>query len=152
MTEVLIAYDDSAPARAALERAMAEARARRAMLTVLAALELPVSPNEPRAYGTMGDGPVADGPYVAPPEIETMLRKAKERVDPTGIHATYVWAAGPAAEVIVEAAQARNVAAVVLGKGHHGLLGRFFGSDVAHEVESHLGRPVIAVDEGDTAD
>ncbi len=149
MTEVLVAYDDTAPARAALDTAVSEAAHRRAGLVVLAVLELPVSPNEPRAYGTMGDGPSASGPYVAPPEIEAILEAASERLASTRAHATYIWAAGPPAEVIVEAAQARDVALVVLGQGHHGMLGRFFGSDVAHEVESHLGRAVMAVEAHD---
>lgn len=145
MTEILVAYDDSAPAQAALDAAVAEARDRHAKLAVLAVLELPVAPNEPRAYGTMGDGPRAGGPYVAPPEIEAVLDAAKERLAPSGVHATYIWAPGPPAEVIVEAAEARNVALVALGQGHHGMLGRLFGSDIAHEVESHLGRPVLVV-------
>lgn len=151
MIEILVAYDDSAPAKAALDAAAAEARDRRAKLAVLAVLELPVSPNEPRAYGTMGDGPSASGPYVAPPEIEAVLDAAKQRLAPTGVHATYIWAAGPPAEVIVEASEARNVALVVLGQGHHGMLGRFFGSDIAHEVEAHLGRQVLAVEGDDSA-
>lgn len=146
MAEILVAYDDSEPARAALAAAAEESSSRGAHLTVLAVLELPLSPDEPRAYGTMGDGPRASGPYVAPPQIEATLESAREQLSELGAHAGYIWAAGPPAEVIVQAADARAVDLVVLGQGHHGMIGRLFGSDVAHEVEQHVGRPILVVE------
>jgi len=143
VAEILVAFDDTEHSRAALDLAARTAHERRAHLTVLSVLDLPLDPNAPRAYGTAGDGPAAHGPYAIPDRIAEVLAEARRRLTPLGATATYVWAAGPPAEIIVETAQARRADAIVLGQGHHGLLGTLFGTDVAREVEEHAGCEVL---------
>ena len=40
----------------------------------------------------------------------------------------------------------RRATAIVVGRHHHGMLGRLFGSDVAADVERDADRAVIVVD------
>ena len=47
---------------------------------------------------------------------------------------------------LTDAIPAGRTAAIVLGKGHHGRLGRWLGTDVAQEVERSTDCPVIVVD------
>ena len=53
----------------ALERAEAEAREHHARLIVLAVLEMPLDPRDPRQFGTDGDGTPITGGFTPPPDI-----------------------------------------------------------------------------------
>jgi nucleotide-binding universal stress UspA family protein len=143
---VLVGYDDSEPARHALDRALAEARERSARLVVVSVLELPLDPNAPRNFGTLGDGPAARAGAGLPSRLEPVIAHAEERIGAEGVPADLLWAAGNPAEVIVELAQERHVSLVVLGAHHHGLFGRLLGTDVAEEVERRAGADVLVVD------
>ena len=55
MSGVLVGFDDSAAARRALERGIAEARARSTRLVVLSVFEVPLDPQVDRFYGTLDD-------------------------------------------------------------------------------------------------
>jgi nucleotide-binding universal stress UspA family protein len=48
--------------------------------------------------------------------------------------------------VIAEVARERGASLVVVGAHHHGFLSRLAGSDVAAEVERHVGANVLVVD------
>lgn len=143
---ILVGYDDSDSSRRALDRAVEEARSRHARLLVLAVLELPIDPNAPRAFGTMGDGAPVSGPYPEPPEITDVLDAARAHLDGTGVPAEYHWAPGEPAGLILSVAAERKVDLVVVGHHHHGFLSRMFGGDVAAEVQRHSGSEVIVVD------
>jgi nucleotide-binding universal stress UspA family protein len=143
---IVVGYDDGAPAQHALERALEEAKERNAHLVVVSVLELPLDPSAPRNFGTLGDGPAARMPAGLPPELEPVVAHAHGRVAAAGLRADFVWAAGDAAEVLIEAAQERNASLVVLGSHHHGLFGRLLGADVAAEVKSRVGADVLVVD------
>jgi len=113
---------------------------------VLAVLELPVDPTAPRAFGTMGDGPPAGGPFPEPPEITSVLDAARARLDGSGVRAEYRWAPGDPAGLLIATAAEHDVDLVVVGAHHHGLLGRLLGGDVAAELRRHAGCEVQIVE------
>jgi nucleotide-binding universal stress UspA family protein len=146
MATIVVGYDDEEPAKRALDRALEEAKERSAHLIVVSVLELPLDPNAPRNFGTLGDGPAARMPAGLPPELEPAVAHAHDRVAAAGLRADLVWAAGSPAEVLIEVAQERNASLIVLGAHHHGLFGNLFGADVAEEVRRRSGADVLAVD------
>jgi nucleotide-binding universal stress UspA family protein len=143
---ILVGYDRSDASVRALERAAAEAREAHARLVVLAVLEMPLDPRDPRQFGTAGDGTPITGGFTAPPEITETLEDARSRLEHAGVAADYVWAPGEPARLIVDVAQERRAGAIGVGRHHHGMLGRLFGSDVAADVEREADCTVIVVD------
>lgn len=139
-------YDDSEPARRALDRAIEEARERNGELLVVMVMEMPLDPNDPRFFGTYDDGPPAATPTSLPPALEPWLQHARERIEAAGLTADYIWAAGePAAEIVYEA-ERRNAALIVVGAHHGGFFSKAFGHDTAAEVERDAPTEVLVVD------
>ena len=144
MSGVLVGFDDSAAARRALDRGIAEARARNTHLTVLSVFEVPLDPQVDRFYGTLDDIADWEGkPIAPPPELVGLLAKARDEVEAAGLRAEFMWAAGEPGNAIVEAARNARADVVVLGEHHHGFLAGLFGGDVAAAVERELGSAVI---------
>ena len=143
---VLVGFDDSPASRRALDLARDATRREHGRLIVLAVLELPVDPTGPRAFGTMGDGPPAAGPFREPPEITSVLDAARTRLEGSGARAEYRWAPGDPAALLIATAAEHDVDLVVIGEHHHGLLGRLLGGDVATEVRRHAGCEVRVVE------
>jgi nucleotide-binding universal stress UspA family protein len=141
---VLVGFDDSAAARRALDRGIAEAQAQKARLIVLSVFEVPLDPQVDRFFGTLDDISDWEGqPISPPPELVGMLARARDEVEAAGLHAEFMWAAGEPGNAIVEAARDARADTVVLGEHHHGFLAGLFGSDVAAAVERELGSAVI---------
>ncbi len=137
-------YDDSAAARRALDRAIAEAREKGARLIVLSVFEVPLDPQVERFFGTLDDIADWEGqPIAPPPELVGLLAAARDEVEAAGLEADFMWAAGEPGRAIVDAARDAKADTVVLGEHHHGFLAGLFGTDVAAEVERELGTPVI---------
>src|SRR6202007_2043833 len=84
----------------ALEHAAAQAGATHRRLVVLAVLEMPLDPRDPRQFGTAGDGTPPSGPYETPPQIAAILADARTRLEGTGVSADYVWAPGGPARLL----------------------------------------------------
>jgi nucleotide-binding universal stress UspA family protein len=143
---IVIGYDGGEPAGRALDRAIEEARSSGGQLVVLAVFELPLNPEGPQSFGTLDDSPARMIPLVEPPELEPLLAEARARVEAAGLDADYMWAAGEPAGTIVETARDRGAALIVVGRGHHGFMGRLLGSDVAKLVEHDASCEVIVVD------
>ena len=145
---IIVGYDGSEGAEAALARAIEEASEASAELVVVAVAPMPVDPgiSASGVLGPLGDMPVTMLPLVEPPEVERLLGLARDRIEAAGVAGDYVWDAGDPAEAIVREAQARGAGLVVVGKGHHSRLGRWLGTDVAAEVERAAGCPVIVVE------
>jgi nucleotide-binding universal stress UspA family protein len=141
---VLVGFDDSAAARRALERGIAEARARSVRLVVLSVFEVPLDPQVDRFFGTLDDIADWEGqPISPPPELVELLTQARDEVEAAGLKADFRWAAGEPGRAIVDAARDARADVVVLGEHHHGFLAGLLGKDVAAEVEHELGRDVI---------
>ncbi len=134
---ILIGVDDSEVAGRALDRAIAEAQANGDTLVVLAVADMPLDPEGPQNFGDLTGG-ARMIPLVEPPELEPILRGAREQVSAAGLTADYVWAAGNASEKIASAARDREARLVVLGAHHRGFFGRLLGTDVAAEVTREL--------------
>ena len=144
MSGVLVGFDDSAAARRALERGIAEARARSTRLVVLSVFEVPLDPQVDRFFGTLDDIADWEGqPIAPPPELVGLLAQAREEVEAASLAADFMWAAGEPGRAIVDAARDVKADVVVLGEHHHGFLADLFGRDVAAEVERELGSAVI---------
>ena len=144
MSGVLVGFDDSAAARRALERGIAEAQARNARLIVLSVFEVPLDPQVDRFFGTLDAGAAWHAPPSAPPPgVGGRPAPPRDEVEAAGLHAEFMWAAGEPGNAIIEAARDAKVDTVVLGEHHHGFLAGLFGSDVATAVERELGSTVI---------
>lgn len=141
---IIVGYDDKEPARRALDRAIDEAKKRRARLAVIAVEELPLDPTGPRNFGTLDDGP-GSFRVAETPELDHILADARDRVEAQQVHADYLWTAGDPARAIVDLARDRGASLIVVGEHHQGLLGHFLGRSVPEQVEHDAACDVIVV-------
>jgi nucleotide-binding universal stress UspA family protein len=144
---VVVGWDGSAAAGVALDRAIEEASSADARLVVVTVSAIPLESEGPMGLGAL-DGPPMPLPLGEPPEVEHLFAAARERIEPAGVSADYVWDSGEPADAIVREARNRQAGVIVLGKGHHSRLGRWLGADVAAGVERAVGADcrVIVVD------
>lgn len=144
---ILVAFDDSEESRRALERAIAEARARKAGLLVLAVFAMPLDPQAaPRDLVTWGDGAPFHGPLEPPPHIQALLDTAAGRIEGAEVTAEYAWAPGPPGQLIMDIAKDRDADLIVVGADHHqSMFSSQLGTNVAEDVAAHAGREVIVV-------
>jgi nucleotide-binding universal stress UspA family protein len=144
VARILVGYDGSESSKRALERAIEEARAAHARITVLSIAAMPLNPEVPRYYGTLDDiSPDEGGSLSPPPDVVAHLREAGDVLAAAGVDADLSWAAGEPATEIVETAKRIHARAIVLGEHHHGLLSSLFGGDVDEEVQREAGCTVI---------
>jgi nucleotide-binding universal stress UspA family protein len=143
MAEILVAYDGSESSRRALDRAITEARTAGAGITVLSVAEMPLSPNDPRYFGTFDDLSAVDAPLAPTPEVVDHLTEARDVLRTAGIDADYAWSAGEPGREIVDTAKQVGARTIVLGEHHHGFLSNLFGGDVDEEVQKEAGCTVI---------
>jgi nucleotide-binding universal stress UspA family protein len=143
---IVVGYDGEDPADRALDRAIEEARTRRAKLLVVAVAEMPLNPEGPQNFGTLDDTPARMIPLVEPPELEPVFEEAREKVNAGGVAAEFIWGAGEPASAIVGAARDRRAKLIVLGAHHHGHFSRLFGADVGGQVKRDAGCDVLVVD------
>jgi nucleotide-binding universal stress UspA family protein len=146
----VVGYDGSDASRAALARGIADAVGSGARLVVVSVAEMPLEVEGPMTFGIPGDGPATSLPIAAPADLEGLLAEAQEQVDAAGVEADYVWETGEPVGALVREARDRGAAAIVVGKGHHGRVGRWLGADVAAELERAApeGCSVIVVETG----
>lgn len=142
---IIVGWDDKDPAKRALDRALEEARSRNAELVIVAVEEMPLDPADPRNFGTLDDGPAEIG-IAESPELEHALADARTVVEPTGVRADYVFAAGDPARQIVEVAKQRSASLIVIGGHHHGFFAKAFGMTVEDDVTKHAGCDVLVVE------
>ena len=144
MARILVGYDGTEAGKAALERAIEEARTTRDKITVLSVLDVPLEPDAPRNFGTLDDiGPDEGQPLGPPPEIVEHLREARGILGESGLEPDLVWAAGNPAHEIVEVAKQISARVIVIGYHHHGLLSDLMGGDVDKNVRHEAGCEVI---------
>ena len=143
---ILVGYDDKDPAKRALQHAIEEAKRTGAHLVVVGVAETPLPPTGLQNFGTLDDSPPVLEPLEPSSEVEVALEHARDAVAAAGLKAELAWSVGDPAAEIVATARDRKADLVVLGEHHHSALGRFFGSDVAADVEKELGTDVVVVE------
>jgi nucleotide-binding universal stress UspA family protein len=144
MDTILVGYDDTAPARRALHRALAHARAFNATLVVGSVAPLMVS---------VGRGMGGIDPVSNEEEHRRQLDAARTVVaaDPQspGVTVEYVTAVGDPVDMLVELAERHDAQLIVVGTREPSLVARFFGQSVSAGVTRHAHRDVLVVHGGD---
>jgi nucleotide-binding universal stress UspA family protein len=152
MKTILVGYDETEPAKRALERAAQLAGAFGARLIVTSiepsreatlppesvgpALALP-RPTDRAAGGVTGTGP--------PDEWMDYLERAKLLLEGFGVEAELVADVGDPGDTIVRLAEERDVDLIVVGTRDPSLLRRLLGQSVSESVVRHADRDVLVV-------
>lgn len=145
MERIVVGVDPSPAGRQALDWAVRECLARGAGLTAVRAWQTPVF-----GFYYAIEPEISDGPPLAQTEAQRTaddeLKLAQERVPGgEGLDARAVAAMGPAAQVLVDAAQEASM--VVVGSRGLGALSRAVLGSVSSSVLHHAGCPVAVVPE-----
>jgi nucleotide-binding universal stress UspA family protein len=122
---ILVGYDDSEPAKRALERAADLAGAFGSRLIITSVVPV-VTPSVARSIGTEPEED--EGLH------EAQLVAAKAFLTGRGIEADYIEALGHPAEAIVEAAVQRGADMIVVGTREPGFAQRLIGNSVSDAV------------------
>ncbi|HEU5278153.1 MAG TPA: universal stress protein [Gaiellaceae bacterium] len=133
---IIVGFDETEPARRALERAadLAEAFGAKLVVTSVAPILVGVA----RTAGPLDS---ADSPT----EHREQLEDARIFLDGRGIEADYVTAAGEPADTIVELAEQQDADVIVVGTREPGILERLLGQSVSERVAHHAHRDVLIV-------
>jgi nucleotide-binding universal stress UspA family protein len=113
---------------------------------VLVVAETPLPPTGLQNFGTLDDSPPVLEPLEPTSEVEAALERARDTVEAAGLKADLAWSVGDPSAEIVATARDQHADQVVLGEHHHSALGRFFGSDVAGDVEKELGSELVVLE------
>ncbi len=138
MKTILVGYDESEPAKRALDRAAELAVALDAEVIVTS-----VAPALVGASAARGIGPIdpADPPELHREELEHAAGVLGKR----GIRAEYSLALGDPAGEILDLAESRNVDLIVVGARELGLLERLLGMSVSGAVKRKAHCDVLVV-------
>ena len=133
---IVVGFDDTKPARRALERAadLAEAFGSKLVVTSVAPIFVGVA----RSAGPFDS-------VDSPAEHREQLRDARELLEARNLEADYVPAVGEPADTIVELAEDRNADLIVVGTREPGVLERLLGQSVSERVEHEAHRDVLIV-------
>jgi nucleotide-binding universal stress UspA family protein len=136
MKRILLAYDESEPAKRALERAaeLTEAFGSELIVTSVA----PVLVNIGRSAGP--------GDPVDPPSAHIEeLSHARSYLEGRGVQAEYLPAMGHPAQTIAEVAKERGADLIVMGTREPNLVARLFGQSVSDQVAHQVHCDVLIV-------
>jgi nucleotide-binding universal stress UspA family protein len=133
---IVVGFDDTEPARRALERAADLAEAFGAKLVVTSVAPILVG-------ATRGAGPI--DPVDSPAEHREQLKDARELLEARSIEVEYVPALGEPADTIAELADDRDADLIVVGTRDPGILERLLGQSVSERVAHHAHRDVLIV-------
>ena len=140
MSTIVVATDGSPAARAAVERALLEARRRDATIDLVSAWSAP-------ANGALGAPTYMseDVFYATRDAMAEILAEAKAAAEGQGVHAeTHLVAGDPAAQ-ICRLAEERAADLIVMGSRGHGPLAAALLGSVAGHVVQHAHCPVMVV-------
>ncbi len=136
MNTIVVGFDDTEPARRALERAAEIAEALGGKLVVTS-----VAPWLVGVARSAGPHDPAD-----PPEAHReQLRDARELLEARGVEAEYVPAEGEPADTIIELAEKRGADMIVVGTREPSIIERLLGQSVSDTVARHAHRDVLIV-------
>lgn len=136
MKTIIVGYDNTDPARRALERAADLAAAFGSHLIVTSVVPV-VTSAAPRSIGTDPEG--GEGEHTA------QLAAAKAFLTSRSIEADYIEALGHPAESIVEAAVERGADLIVVGTREPGFAQRLLGNSVSDAVAHRAHCDVLIV-------
>ena len=136
MRTIVVGYDDTEPARRALDRAVALAKAfdSRVVVTTVA----PVT--TPAAGRSIGADPADTGG-----DHMVELAHARALIDAAGVPAEYVEALGHPADAIVTTATQHGAELIVVGTREPGFLERMLGTSVSDAVSHRAHCDVLIV-------
>jgi nucleotide-binding universal stress UspA family protein len=133
---IVVGFDDTEPARRALERAADLAEAFSAKLVVTSVAPILIG------AGRTG-GPI--DPVDSPDEHRKELQDAGKLLEARSIEVEYVPALGEPADTIAELADDRDADMIVVGTRDPGILERLLGQSVSERVAHHAHRDVLIV-------
>jgi nucleotide-binding universal stress UspA family protein len=145
MGRIVVGVDGSKHALVALRWALQEAQVRGAPLDVVAAWQYPVAVDDAIPFAVGVDPGLLEKGAVA--TIDDALARAGVTGDAPGI--TRIAAPGPAAEVLIQAAEGADLL-VVGTRGRGGFKGLLLGS-VSSQCAQHASCPVVVVPDDDRA-
>ena len=133
---IVVGFDDTKPARRALERAadLAEAFGAKLVVTSVA----PILVGAGRSAGPID-------PVDPPAEHREQLKDARELLEARDIKAEYVPAVGEPADTIVELADDRDADLIVVGTREPGVLERLLGQSVSERVAHQAHRDLLII-------
>ena len=135
MKTIVVCYDETEPAKRALERAAEIAKAFGS--TVIVTSVAGMAPAGPRGGGV--------DPVESPDRHRAELAHAQEALATKGITAELVPAVGDAADAIVDLAEQRGADLIVVGTRELSMLGRMLGQSVSGAVSRHAHCDVLIV-------
>ncbi len=136
MKTIVVAYDETEPAKRALARAADLARTFEAKLIVTSVA--PVG-----AAGPRGGGPI--DPADPPEHHREELEHARTFLSDHGVAADFQAGVGDAVDVIVALAEERDADLIVVGTREPGLIDRLFKGSVSAAVSRHARCDVLIV-------
>jgi nucleotide-binding universal stress UspA family protein len=133
---IVVGFDDTDPARRALERAadLAEAFSAKLVVTSVA----PILIGAGRSAGPID-------PVDSPDEHRKELQDAGKLLEGRTIEVEYVPALGEPADTIAELANDRDAELIVVGTRDRGILDRLLGQSVSERVAHHAHRDILIV-------
>jgi len=136
LNTIVVGFDDTEPARRALERAadLAEAFGAKLVVTSVA----PILIGAGRSAGPID-------PVDSPDEHREQLQDARELLEARNIKAEYVPAVGEPADTIAELADDLDADLIVVGTREPGVLERLLGQSVSERVAHQAHRDDLLV-------
>ncbi len=136
MKTIVVGYDETEPAKRALDRAaeLAEAFGAKLIVTSVAPVLVPIG---------RGAGPI--DPTDTPQEHREELERARERLTGRNVEAEFVPAVGEPADTIVMLAEERDADLIVVGTREPSVLERLLGQSVSQSVSRQAHCDVLIV-------